>query len=929
MNVLLPSAEQVQPMVGVGKARSSIYHFLVSIATMAQSTMSSVFLALSQHRYGRLAERVEDLSIPDFISFLERTTRDFKQFLKVIDLINNQSLEPMLDELLETFTLKIGQILQADRTTIFVVDADRQELWSKVAQGESKRGKPPKGDQASTAENLEIRLPLDRGIAGYVATTGQALIIPDAYADSRFSDATDRRTGYRTRNILCMPVMSSEGQVVAIAQLLNKKGTDPFTAEDEERFAQFAPSIGILLETCQSFYLAARNQKGVAALLKAISSMEQSLNLEVTLQSVMAAARSLMQADRSTLWLLDEQKNELWSQVQSADGCTLIDLRLPADKGIVGHVASTAETLNILDAYCDPRFDVSSDLKTGYRTHNILCMPVFNSSGKLMGVSQLINKLQGHFTQLDESFMRAFNTQAGIALENAQLFQEISQEKQYQKDILESLSDAVISTDMAGQIVTINEAALKLLGCPVGEGINYRGGLSTEVKQRVNVAAARRWQQALIGRYLWDVVPLEKLRDRIQDSLQNGARHYVPEQSLTVSVALAPLSSPPPLPLAERSRHHLSSVSSASLTDYRQRQRTESCVLVVPDKADYLLWGSDLRSISPEHVMGWNCSINLTVSPLSDPQGGVRGGLVVLEDISQEKRMKTTLYRYMTPSVADRVMALGEDVLMVGERKDVTVLFSDIRGYTTLTEKLKAAEVVSMLNEYFETMVEAVFHCEGTLDKFIGDALMAVFGAPLPLSNHAASAVKSALDMRQRLVLFNCDRRSKGQPELRIGIGLSSGEVVSGNIGSQRKMDYTVIGDGVNLSARLESITKQYGCDIVLSEHTYEHCKDQIWVRELDLIRVKGKQEPVRIYELIGDRSVSLDDTTATFLDIYAQGREAYKSRAFHLAISLFDQALAMQPEDKAVTLHLERAQSYIQHPPATDWDGVHTMTTK
>ena len=905
-------------MIGGGKAKSGIYHFLVSIATMAQSTTSSVFLALSQHRHGRLAERVEDLSIPDFISFLERTTHDFEQFLKVIDLINNQSLEPMLDELLETFTLKIGQILQADRTTIFVVDEDRQELWSKVAQGESRPAEfsakssedDPSSTPASTPENLEIRLPIDRGIAGYVATTGQALIIPDAYADSRFSDATDKRTGYRTHNILCMPVLSTEGRVVAVAQLLNKKGTDPFTAQDEDRFARFASSIGILLETCQSFYLAARNQKGVAALLKAISSMEQSLNLEVTLQSVMTAARSLMQADRSTLWLLDERRNELWSQVQSADGHTLIDLRLPADKGIVGHVASTAETLNILDAYGDSRFDVSSDLKTGYRTRNILCMPVFNSNGKLMGVSQLINKLQGQFTQLDESFMRAFNTQAGIALENAQLFQEISREKQYQKDILESLSDAVISTDMAGQIVTINEAALKLLGCPVGEGVNYRGGLGSEVEQRLNATAARRWQQALRGQYLWDIVPLEKLRDRLQDSLQNGARHYVPEQSLTVSVALAPLNDPPP-------------------TSYGQRQQPESCVLVVPDQGDYLMWGTDRRAFLPEHVMRWNRSINLTVNPLTDPQGGVRGGLVVLEDISQEKRMKTTLYRYMTPSVADRVMALGEDVLMVGERKDVTVLFSDIRGYTTLTEKLEAAQVVSMLNEYFETMVEAVFHCEGTLDKFIGDALMAVFGAPLPLSNHAAAAVKSALDMRQRLVLFNRDRLSKGQPELRIGIGLSSGEVVSGNIGSQRKMDYTVIGDGVNLSARLESITKQYGCDIVLSEHTYEHCKDQIWVRELDLIRVKGKRDPVQIYELISDKSTPLDSHTAAFLDIYAQGRAAYKSRAFHLAISLFDQALALQPQDKAVVLHLQRAQTYIQHPPAPTWDGVHTMTTK
>ncbi len=867
---------------------------------MVQSSpSSSVFLSLSQHSQGRLAERVEDLSIPDFIAFLERTTKDFRQFLKVIDLINNQSLEPMLDELLETFTFKIGQILQAERTTIFVVDEDRQELWSKIAQG-------------TGGDSLEIRLPLSHGIAGYVATTGEGLNIPDAYADSRFSDATDKQTGYRTRNILCMPVVNSDRKVVAIAQLLNKIGTQPFSCEDEIRFARFAPSIGILLETCQRFYLAARNQKGVSALLKAISSMEQSLNLTVTLQSVMAAARQLMQADRSTLWLLNEAKDELWSQVRSADGQSLIDLRLPANKGIVGYVAATGEKLNIPDAYKDERFDVSSDQKTGYRTRNILCMPVFNSGGVLIGVSQLINRIQGQFTTLDESFMRAFNTQAGIALENAQLFQEISLEKQYQKDMLESLSDAVISTDMAGRIVTINESALKLLGAPVGTTDRWatasldRGEAEHQnAIERVDEAIASEWQKQVTGRYLWDVVLLDRLQLRLKDSLESGARHYVPEQSLVVSVATL-----------------------------KTAQTPSSCVLVVPSEKGYQLWGADTHSaeLEPaefEQVVGWDRSINLTVSPMSDPQGGVRGGLVVLEDMSQEKRMKTTLYRYMTPSVAERVMALGEDVLMVGERKDVTVLFSDIRGYTTLTEKLEAAQVVSMLNEYFETMVEAVFHCEGTLDKFIGDALMAVFGAPLPLENHAWSAVQSALDMRRRLKIFNADRHLQGQPELRIGIGLSSGEVVSGNIGSQRKMEYTVIGDGVNLSSRLESITKQYGCDIVLSEHTFELCRDKIWVRELDLIRVKGKLEPVKIYELIGDRTQPLDMKTTSFLELYTKGREAYKAMSFDLAISLFRLAQALRPNDRAVELHLSRAQTYLLKPPAENWDGVHTMTMK
>jgi adenylate cyclase len=263
---------------------------------------------------------------------------------------------------------------------------------------------------------------------------------------------------------------------------------------------------------------------------------------------------------------------------------------------------------------------------------------------------------------------------------------------------------------------------------------------------------------------------------------------------------------------------------------------------------------------------------------------------------------------------------------MVGERKEVTILFSDIRGYTTLTENLEAAEVVSLLNNYFETMVEAVFNCDGTLDKFIGDALMAVFGAPLPLKDHAWKAVQSALDMRRRLDEFN---RQQKEHNIRIGIGISSGEVVSGNIGSQKRMDYTVIGDGVNLSARLESVTKEYKCDIIISEFTYQLCSDRIWVRELDKIRVKGKNQAVGIYELIGDRQTPIDAEKQKFLDFYSAGRAAYISRKFVESITLFQSAGAIYPEDEAVKIHIKRAQDYMKMPPPEDWDGVHTMTTK
>jgi adenylate cyclase len=834
-------------------------------------------LSLANHQ-GSLTNRVRDLPTPQFISLLDQITAEFEHFLRAIDMINNESLEIMLEQILEAFTLKIGQILRAERTTIFMVDQEKQELWSKIAQGDGER-------------SLEIRVPMGKGISGYVATHVRPLNIPDAYADDRFDPTHDRKTGYRTRSILCMPVLSKKtSNIVAVVQLLNKLDHTCFDEQDERHFKEFAESLGVILESCNSFYIAARNQKGVAALLKAISSLEQSLDLEKILQSVMEEARQLMQADRSTLWLIDEERDELWSKVKSGDGKALVELRIPRQSGIVGHVATTGEVLNIPHAYQDPRFSPDADKRTGYRTRTILCMPVFDSGGRLIAVTQLINKAQGTFTTSDEAFMRAFNIQAGVALENAKLFENVLVEKQYQKDILQSLSDAVISTDMEGRIVTINDAALELIGCPE----------ETDASRKIR----DRWQAALLHRPVWEMIPIDNLRFRLEDSLGNGARHYVPEQSLRVAVAPGPDTS-------------LAAISQ----------------LVLPDTTNldlYRPWGdSQALPVPKEKVQCIERSINLTVNPLTNPEGGVLGGLLVLEDISQEKRMKSTLYRYMTPSVAEQVMALGDDLLMKGERKDVTVLFSDIRGYTTLTENLEADKVVEMLNAYFETMVESVFNFQGTLDKFIGDALMAVFGAPLPLTNHAWAAVQSALDMRRRLAQFNADRGGLGQPEIRIGIGISSGEVVSGNIGSQRKMEYTVIGDGVNLSSRLEGVTKEYGCDIVISEYTYALCADKIWVRELDRTQVKGKQKPVNLYELIGDRQAPLTVETQTFLDLYAKARNAYTAMEFEVALELFGQAQHLRPNDKAVAVHLGRTRQYLVQPPPGDWNGVYVMATK
>ena len=842
---------------------------------MTFSNAGSILATLSQftqfNRTNALTDRVQDISINEFVCLLDFITAEFQQFLRALDMINNEALETMLDQIMEAFTFKIGQILEAERTIIFLVDEQQQQLWSKIDRG---RKHGPRN----------LRIPLRMGIAGHVADTAETLNIDNAYEHPLFKKDIDERPGTQTKTLLCMPICSSTGKVVAVVQLINKKNNALFDDHDEERFAEFASSIGIILETCQSFYVAARNQRGASALLKATSSLGQSLDLEATLQAVMEQARKLMQADRSTLFMLSRETGELWSKVDSADHSQKMEIRIPSNRGIAGFVASTGQVLNIADAYTDPRFDPSTDRRTGYQTRTILCMPVFNSGGELIAVTQLINKAQGSFSASDEEFMQAFNIQAGIALENAKLFENVLTEKQYQKDILESLSDAVISTDLQGRIVTINDAALELLGYPED--------------QHTDDNLRQLWECKLADRPVWEIIPIENLQARLEDSLQYGAKSYVPEQEL-----------------------HLASYCPPG----------EHCALAIPrlfSPGKYFIW-NESEALDLESVKPIDRNINLSVNPLTNNEGQVRGGLVVIEDISQEKRMKSTLYRYMTPGVAEQVMALGDENLMVGERRDVTILFSDIRGYTTLTENLEATEVVSLLNQYFETMVESVFDYHGTLDKFIGDALMAVFGAPLPLEDHAWLSIKSALDMRRRLEEFNHRRVVDNQPQIQFGIGISSGEVVSGNIGSQKRMDYTVIGDGVNVSARLESLTKQYLCDIIISEQTLALCGDRLWVRELDKIRVKGKSKATKIYEVIDEREHALTDNHHEFLDLYHRGRAAYMDKDFQRAIAAFQQAHNIYGDDQATIIHLRRAQRFSSNPPGKNWDGIYTMQTK
>jgi adenylate cyclase len=804
---------------------------------------------------------------------------DVEQKLNVVNqtlslLTNSQGFDAILEEMLSAITLKTGELLNADRTTIFLLDEEKNQLWSIVAEGEN--GTP-----------LELRIPADKGIAGEVATFRKVVNIPfDFYDDPRsaFAKKTEEKTGYRTYTMLTLPLLNDKEELVAVVQLINKLKPNiehghslpekidlgGFTSEDEKVFEEFAPSIRLILESSRSFYIATQKQRAAEALIKATESLSKSsLDLEETLKKVMDEAKKLMNAARSTLWLLDTEHNDLWTKITLPDG-SLKELRVPVGVGFAGKVAATGKPLNIpFDLYDNPDSDNSkkTDQATKFRTCSLLCMPVFNADGELIGVTQLVNKIKpgdfppynpedwphppecwkASFNQTDEAFMEAFNIQAGVALQNAKLFAKVKEQEQMQRDILRSLSNGVISTDKTGKIIAANESAKKLLGFNEDEKIETR-----------------------------NISEFVLIKDKNEEQNNKFVKWF--ENALT--------------------------------------PQTEKREQYYPDQ---ILEASNAE----QHSI--NLSINTMVDPLDSSK--IRGVLVVMDDISDEKRLKSTMYRYMTQEVAEQLLASG-DTGLGGKKKEVSVLFSDIRSYTTLTETMDPEEVVAMLNEYFESMVDAVFKYKGTLDKYIGDAIMAVFGSPLPLDDHEWMAVQTAVEMRQRLDIFNASRPP--EMKIKIGIGINSDVVISGNIGSSKRMELTSIGDGVNLGSRLEGASKQYGCDIVISENTFRPTADRIWYRELDCIRVKGKNQPVGIYELVGLKTDSISDDKKEIIEIYHKGREYYLKRKFTRAMGEFGTILEDYDKlDKAAALYLARCQQYLQNPPPDDWDGVYSLTEK
>lgn len=744
-------------------------------------------------------------------------SKRFYQLLSELyrDTAKTESISEILTKLVDITSVVIG----CERGTIFLNDPESGQLYSYVAQGNL---------------HYEIRILNNSGLAGWAFMHNEPLCINNVTKDKRHNKNIDELTGFKTKKALCVPLKSMSDELIGVTEMINKDSGN-FDLNDVQIVQTLTEHAAMAIQNKLTIEHIEETLQKDKKLLETISTVSSEIKISALLEKIIDTVIMALNAERATLFINDEKRNELYTE--AIIGIDKKEIRFPNHLGIAGTAFTTGEIINISHAYADLRFNPEFDKKTGFFTRSILVVPIRNKTGKIIGVSQALNNKFGEFTQDDEEKLSAINSQISIAIENAELFKEVQNIKNYNESILESMTSALITIDENNQIVTCNKAGLKLLNYPSLDNLINK-----------NIAS-------LLGKNNSHLI--EKI------SRMNRSENLEPEVAMDIELAIS----------------------------------------------------------------GVKITANITIVPLIGTNYEHIGVIIIIDDISTEKRMKSTMSRYMSPNLAEKLLESNEFSLG-GTKTMATILFTDIRNFTTLSEALGAEETVKLLNSYFSLMVDCIQKEKGILDKFIGDALMAVFGNPFPHEDDPDRAVRAAIEMMRSLSRFNNTREKRGLEPIIHGIGINTDMIVSGNIGSEKRMDFTVIGDGVNLASRIEGLCKYYGVSILISEFTHAQLKSTFRSRLLDKVIVKGKLNPVSIYEIIDPH----DKTFLHQVDVlnhFNDGYEFYTQGLWDKAIHCFQTALRLYPEDKPSQLYIKRCQILKADPPPEAWGGVWKMKTK
>lgn len=707
--------------------------------------------------------------------------------------------EKLLHEV-ESVLGHISSAVNAERSTFFLLDRKNLVLESIVAEG---------------LKNIIIKVPITNGIAGRVAREGLSFLENDVQNNSIWDKSYDSDLNFITKSIISVPVFDNNNRVIGVLQSLNKKNEN-FSRRDIIILNAFAETVALIVKNTQLYLSSEDIRNNFSTLLEVFESVSTELDLDNLIQLIMLKAAEITRADRSSLFLMDETTNELWTKY--AKGLETITLR--TKKGLVGQVAKNKKAVIVNDPYNHPSFDPSVDLKTGYKTKSILSVPVFTKNGSILGVIQVINKLVGDFENSDLSILEGFATQIRIAVENAQLFSQISSMKNYLSTLVENLDNGIITIDNHSSIQTINKTFYKMFGLEETNLIN----------KNINTI-----ENSLSSLFKYSKVVME-----------TGKKHYE--------------------------------------------------------------FGLEFKTTTLKNII-----TNLSVLPMHNSNDEIIGVVNVFQDVTKERRIRANLSRYIPQHLVNEVINKDDLSILQSKSRKCTILFSDIRNFTKLTEELGAIQIVELLNKYFDSMVTSIHTHNGILDKFIGDAVMAVFGVPYTNTSDPFNAVKCALNMFK--LLKDLNRQKNIGVNINIGIGITTGSVISGNIGSEKRFEYTVIGDPVNLAARLESETKKYTVKILICENTYQSVYKYFNCREIDSVLIRGIQNHVKIYTVdseVGDEEFS---EYPDFCNHFSEGLKAFQNKEFKIAKIKFQEAYLLNKNDGPTKLFLTRCDEILNLP--------------
>mgnify|MGYP003671666274 CR=1 FL=1 len=739
----------------------------------------------------------------------------------------------------------------------------------------------------------------------------------------------------------------------------------------------------------------------MAVLIEVSRVASSSHALDDLLPRLMDLVTDTLDADRATLFLYDAEDGTLFSRLMLGDSVN--EIRIPATAGIAGHVFGAGEPANIADAYADDRFNPEVDRSTGYRTRNILCAPLTNRDGRVIGVTQVLNKAEGVFSEADLALLGAMTTQAAAALELAHLFERVERQREEEAILLEVNSAVSSDLDIETLLSKVMEATTRLLDAerstlfvydgetdelwsrvaeglgskeirfPAGAGIAGEAFRAKAVLNIPDAYADARFNPEIdrqTGFTTRSILCLP-IRDKLGEPMavmqvlnkRGGPFESHDErrlQAFSAQIAIALENARlfrDVLSLKNYNEGILRSLSSGVVTldkDMVLSKANAAALGIIGLEAEEILgrtaeavfgeWNDwvvrSLRFVAETGGNDYHAdadlklgqaglrSVNLTVAPLFDIDDSAMGYMLVFDDITQDKRLRSTMARYLAKEVVDKVLESGDDPFHA-TAQEATILFSDIRQFTAIAESIGAGETVQMLNDYFSDMVEVVLRHGGLLDKYIGDAIMAVFGAPIVGPQDADDGVTVAIEMIRQLRRFNERREARGMEAIAIGVGVATGEVVAGSIGSEKRLDYTVIGDSVNLAARLESANKFFGTSVLIAGTTVAHMRAERPMRELDLLRVKGKSRPVAIFEPLEIHLEVPQQELLRLLPTFQRGIARYRQRDWRTAMAAFAEVLDHLPDDAPSKLYLNRCQYYDGAPPPDDWDGVWSMNEK